>query len=800
MIRFISGFVLLVLSFTLRAQTILVVNKSSQEPIELVTIQEKGTDKGAVTDRYGRAELKGFSTEGELIFRHPSYRSKLIKYKELLRTGFRVELSEEITEMEGIVVSANRWEQYQEEIPQQILEFEKKEFARTEPSTTADLLSIGSQVFVQKSQLGGGSPMIRGFAANGVLIVIDGVRMNNAIYRSGNLQNVISLDPASIEKAEVVFGPSSVVYGSDALGGVMDFHTKTPSFSESEYLGVSSGGFGRYASASGAVSGNYNIEFNLPNFASYSSISYSKFGDLRSGSNRSDDFPDFGKRLEYIERRNNSDVIVQNDKPNIQRPSGYDQYNFLQKLRWRLGSFMDFSYSFYYSGSSDIHRYDRLIERENNVLKNAEWYYGPQLWQMHAFQSNFTYPNTFFDRLKLTTAIQFVEESRHDRRFQSEILRNRKEKVNILSLNVDAYKSLGFSNELYYGLEMATNKVESSAFTEDIITKEIGALSTRYPNGGSDYSTAAAYLSIKNNLSSRLILNSGVRYTFTKLKSKFEDDTFYNFPYNEIKLSNGALTGNLGLVFNPGNGWKFNTLVSSGFRAPNVDDVAKVFDSEPGAVVVPNTEAKPEYSYNVEYGISRSIKDKFSFSYVNYFSFLRDALVRRPFTFNGQSQIEYDGVLSNVFAEQNVGEAYIWGASLFGKWNIQNGLSMSGSITYTEGEDSINKEPLRHVAPIFGELGMSMTQGKLTSTFKVKFSGGIAFEDLAPSEQAKTHLYTSDGALPWYTINIYNSYKLSDYYSINFNLENILDTHYRPYSSGISAPGFNAVISFRASF
>lgn len=119
---------------------------------------------------------------------------------------------------------------------------------------------------------------------------------------------------------------------------------------------------------------------------------------------------------------------------------------------------------------------------------------------MHAFQSNFTYPNTFFDRLRLTTAIQFVEESRHDRRFQSEILRNRKEKVNILSLNVDAYKSLGFSNELYYGLEMATNKVEFSAFTENIMTKEIGALSTRYPDGGSDYSSAAAYLSIKTTL------------------------------------------------------------------------------------------------------------------------------------------------------------------------------------------------------------------------------------------------------------------------------------------------------------
>lgn len=800
MIRFISGFALFVLVLALQGQTIMVIDRSTRKPIELVTIQERGTDRGAVTDKDGRAELKGFSQEGSLILRHPSYRPTIIKFRELERNGFIAELAQDIMQMEDVVVSANRWEQYQEEIPQQITEFERKEIALAEPATTADLLNINSQVFVQKSQLGGGSPMIRGFAANGVLIVIDGVRMNNAIYRSGNLQNVISLDPASIEKAEVVFGPSSVVYGSDALGGVMDFHTKQPAFADAEYLGISTGGFARYASASAALSGNYHIEFNLPNFASFTSLSYSKFGDLRTGSQRTDEFPDFGKRLEYIERQGNTDVIIQNNKPNIQRPSGYDQYNVLQKFRWRLGSFADFSYSFYYSGSSDIHRYDRLIERENGTLRNAEWYYGPQLWQMHSFQSNFTYPNTFFDRLRLTTAIQFVEESRHDRRFQSEILRNRKEKVNILSVNADAFKSLGFTNELYYGLEMVTNEVESAAFVEDIVTRAIGPWSTRYPDGGSDYSSAAAYLSVKNSLSSRLILNTGIRYTYTRLQSKFVDDTFYDFPYDEIKLNNGALTGNLGLVYQPGNGWKFNTLFSSGFRAPNVDDVGKVFDSEPGAVVVPNSEAKPEYSYNFEYGFSRSIKDKFSFNFVNYFSFLRDALVRRPFTFNGQSQIEYDGVMSDVFAEQNVGQAHIWGASLYGQWNMPNGIVMSGSITYTEGEDSTNKEPLRHVPPIFGELGMGMTQGKLTSTFKVKFSGGIAFEDLAPSEQAKPHLYTTDGSLPWYTINIYNSYKLNDYYSINFNLENILDTHYRPYSSGISAPGFNAVISFRASF
>ncbi|WP_420387156.1 TonB-dependent receptor [Roseivirga sp.] len=801
MIRFITSCTFFLLILNIQGQTLTVRNQLTGKPIALVTIQEKGTDRGAVTDENGMAVLKGFSAKGTLIFRHPSYRSLMISYKEIQKSGFQVTLMEDISQMDDVVVSANRWEQYPEEVPQQIAEMNKKEIARAEPATAADLLSINSEVFVQKSQLGGGSPMIRGFAANGVLLVIDGVRMNNAIYRSGNLQNIITLDPASIEKAEVVFGPSSVVYGSDALGGVMDFHTRVSSFSESGQMGLASGGFMRVASANTGLTGNYHLEFTMPKFTSFTSLTYSKFGDLRTGSKRTDDFPDFGKRPDYVERVNGIDVIVANDNENLQRPSGYDQYNALQKFRWKLGSFADFSYSFHYSSSSDIHRYDRLIERDDSdLLRYAEWYYGPQNWQMHSFQSNYTYPHTFFDRLKLTTALQKVEESRHSRRFQSDQLANRKEKVNIISVNADAYKSLGFGDELYYGLELVTNQVESSAYTENIVTGETGALSTRYPDGGSDYNSAAIYLSIKKKISQRLIWNSGIRYTFTKLNSQFDDKTFYDFPFDEIKLNQGALTGNFGLVMQAGKGWKLSTLFSSGFRAPNVDDVGKVFDSEPGTVIVPNANAKPEYSYNLEYSIGRNIQDKFSFNFVNYFSFLRDALVRRPFTFNGQSEIDYDGTLSAVFAEQNVGEAFIWGLSLSTRWSMANGIQVTGNINYTQGEDTIEHLPLRHVTPLFGELGMSMTQSKLTSTFKVKFSGGIAFEDLAPSEQAKTHLYTTDGALPWYTINIYNSYQLDDYYSIHLNLENLLDTHYRPYSSGISAPGFNAVISFRADF
>ncbi len=130
-----------------------------------------------------------------------------------------------IKSLEEVVISFNKWEQNLNEVPNRIMKVDMRDARLRNPQTTADLLAQTGGVFIQKSQLGGGSPMIRGFATNRVLIVADGVRMNNAIYRSGNLQNIISIDPLSIDDAEVIFGPGSLIYGSDAIGGVMDFHS-----------------------------------------------------------------------------------------------------------------------------------------------------------------------------------------------------------------------------------------------------------------------------------------------------------------------------------------------------------------------------------------------------------------------------------------------------------------------------------------------------------------------------------------------------------------------------------------------
>ncbi|HRG07009.1 MAG TPA: TonB-dependent receptor plug domain-containing protein, partial [Cyclobacteriaceae bacterium] len=254
------------------------------------------------------------------------------------------------TYLDEVVVSVNRWEQNQREISTRVTKITPAFIQLQNPQTSADLLGLSNQVFIQKSQLGGGSPMIRGFATNRILLVVDGVRMNNAIFRSGNLQNVISLDANSIQNTEVVFGPGSVVYGSDAIGGVMNFTTLTPTLSNGGTK-FSGNAFTRYASANEEKTGHVDFSIGLKKWAFVTSITKSDFSDLKMGSDGPVEYtrPDYQVRDE-----NGNDIAVTNPDPNVQVSSGYNQFNAMQKIRFSPNANWDFNYGFHYSKTSDV--------------------------------------------------------------------------------------------------------------------------------------------------------------------------------------------------------------------------------------------------------------------------------------------------------------------------------------------------------------------------------------------------------------------------------------------------------------
>jgi hemoglobin/transferrin/lactoferrin receptor protein len=292
-------------------------------------------------------------------------------------------------------------------------------------------------------------------------------------------------------------------------------------------------------------------------------------------------------------------------------------------------------------------------------------------------------------------------------------------------------------------------------------------------------------------------INAGIRYTNTWLWAKLNDQGDIGFEFDEFANNNRALNGSLSWVYNLNTKTKIDLIASSGFRAPNVDDMGKLFDSEPGYVIVPNKDLRPEYAYNLEMGMTQRMGQNLEFHLVGFYTWLVDAMVRHHYTFNGMDSIVYDGELRKTQALINTGRANIYGFSFSFRGDISEHFGIFSSVNYTNGKDVIEDVPLRHTAPIFGRTSLFFRQKSLFFEFNVNYSGRKTYEDLSPSEKNKIYLYTSDGALAWYTLNLMTSYELRNTFIFNFGIENILNKHYRTYSSGISAPGRNFIFGLR---
>ncbi|MFD2514359.1 TonB-dependent receptor plug domain-containing protein [Pontibacter locisalis] len=244
-------FPLLLLFQLLQAQSIKVVDKTTLQPLPGVLITSLPGKNSVQTNAKGEADISQLIINAQQFkFNYVGYQSRTISTKQLPDLNFEVALSQQSHNLNEVVVSVGRFTEQEKLVPQQVEVLTRKELSFMSQPTTADVVQQSGKVLVQKSQLGGGSPIIRGFEANKVLLVVDGVRMNNAIYRGGHLQNVITLDNSMLERAEIVFGPGSVIYGSDALGGVLHFHTLKPALAttDNEQL-VQGSAFTRYASA-----------------------------------------------------------------------------------------------------------------------------------------------------------------------------------------------------------------------------------------------------------------------------------------------------------------------------------------------------------------------------------------------------------------------------------------------------------------------------------------------------------------------------------------------------------------------
>jgi hemoglobin/transferrin/lactoferrin receptor protein len=691
--------------------------------------------------------------------------------------------------LDELTVVGSRFEQSKKDAINYITTVSKTDIQNTNASNAAVLLEKNGAAFVQYSQSGGGSPILRGFEANKIQLVIDGVRINNAIFRGGHLQNILRIDQNALANIEVLNGPGSIIYGSDALGGVISLRTHMPKLNQNNATA-----FVRYSSANQEKSAHVDFNFGKKNWASFTSFTLSDFGDLQMGHRYKAGYQDFGLRKINVFRIDDKDQTKLTTNPYLQSPSGYEQTNLIQKNLYSSKN-VKHNLNLQYSNSSNVPRYDRLSElNANGSPAFSRWDYGPESHTFAAYQAEIANVSKAFDNANISLAHQNFKESRITRAFENVKEKTQTEKLDAINLNVDFKKN--FKNIIIqYGAEGILNWVDSKAEFLDIKSKIKSKAGTRYPDGGSKTEVFAAYTTINKKLGTIADINAGLRYTKSNLNSLFIDKSFFPFPFDNIKQSNGNLSYNLGLKIKPTENFYFNVLTSSGFRTPNVDDMAKVFESTAGRLIVPNPYLKSEKVINYEINSYLKI-DKFQLDAAIYSSNFTDILGLSTFSLNQKSIIDYNNVLSTIYASQNLGKASIKGLQGILSYTINDAFLFRSNFNFTAGKYS-DKKPLDHIPPFYGRTELSYLKKKVNAAVYFNYNGAKKLSQYALNGEDNPQYATKDGSLSWLTTNLRFGFKVKEKIQIQSNLDNIFDINYRMFASGISAPGRNLMICFR---
>ena len=791
------------------SQKITIVDSTSGRPVRAVLVFDSEKINRTISNRNGTVYLNSFKDSDSIIFTHIVYQKKALPYKSL-KDGDKIILSPKALGLNEVVLSVSKNIQNVATLSRKVSVINRSSFNLDLPRNTAEMLYHGGGIHVQKSQSGGGSPLIRGFEANRVLLVIDGVRMNNAIYRSGHVHNAISIDANSLERTEVIFGPSSVGYGSDALGGVIHFYTKTPKLNKDEFLDYTKSI--SYNLKDQSKVNNHSLELSSKNWASYTSYTKSDFGDVHMGKVRNHGYNDWGLVNYYSENINGKFFENQslNNNPNLQRNTAYKQKDFIQKFNFRIFKTARLILNFQFSESSNINRFDKLSEiNEDGTLKFAEWYYGPQKRSFISSKLSFQ-AKKLFDRADIIFAFQKIDESRNKRKFGSNLLNIQDENLNVLSINSDFFKRIDRQKSISYGFELTNNKLNSEGFESMINSDYLNSSLSRYPNDGSSYRSLAGYFNYKKFINPKTNYDIGLRISNISIKanwdynffdSDYDDkyDTLFFQQFDGLEMTNSSVTGSLGIVHRMNDFNKLSLNISSGFRSPNIDDIGKIRENS-GIVNVPNTELKPEYVYTLDFGWSKFNKN-FRTNFNIYYTIL-NGTIGRGYYMGESNRILYDEELLQTMANFNLGNSNIYGGNFDFKARVLDNILINGSITYTKGSNLKDMLPMPSIPPLFGSIKFKILNEKSQYQLSYRFSsskdpstysiGGEDGLDETPM------IIDSNGNIQYLGMPSWGVFQLSSLFKTNLLkipvdfkiiLDNIFDIHYREFASGISSPG-----------
>lgn len=747
-------------------QNIIIKDSLLDIPIENVSITYKSN--GISTNSLGIADVSSFNNSDTLNISHVAYHTKKVLKSNLSNITY---LQLKVKVLPTVNYRHNTKVPFSEKNPLFIIH--PKEISVLN-SSTSDLLATHSAVVSQESQAGGGSPNYRGMEANRLLLVVDGIPINNAIYRSGHLQSSATINPFFIHSVALLSGPASVAYGNGAMGGALLFNTVNNSNKNNLSFHQ------QYESSSNAVLLNLLSNYQYKKTSHVIGFSIKSMGNLKMGGKREHGYVDWGR-----------EAIATNGKEQLF--TSYNQTDFIHKISYRITDLSLLLLNTQYSSSSDIYRFDKMNDYNNGVSKYQKWYYGPQNRFFHSLSLTNQYTNFAFDKVKTTLAYQNIKETRHKQKTTELLLNNRNETVKIYDFIIDFNKDY-IGSKFAYGIGARHQEVTSTADLSN--TTETYYNSTRYADGGGELIDYFAYTQINYKLNRKANVLIGGRWNKSNLIAAFNDTATYQFNFKTISNKNQSFIKSILINYKKNTNLNFSASYYSGFRNPNIDDVAKVFSKNDVTVVVPNENLKTEYSTNFEVSM-RYIKENFSSQIQLFSSRINNAISREYSTLNGRDSMLYDGEFMRIEMNQNIESVHINGIGITSKYFASKKLLATASINYLKG-CAKNNQPLAHIPPLNSKIKLKYQHKNDNFEIYTIYNSWKKLESYDNAGIDNLEEATADGNPMWFTLNLSYLKKIDSHISFGFAIKNILDRHYKTFASGLSASGRNFVFSLKS--
>jgi hemoglobin/transferrin/lactoferrin receptor protein len=375
--------------------------------------------------------------------------------------------------------------------------------------------------------------------------------------------------------------------------------------------------------------------------------------------------------------------------------------------------------------------------------------------------------------------------------------------VDVASINFDLYKTYQ-SHQLTYGLELNNNWIASSVKRFNILTGAPSYASTRYPDGGSRTGTYSAYVQDIWQLSKDLAyLNIGARYSYNTISSTINDT---NRKYRSFDLNNHAYSLNAGLSLIPTKSNKITINFSTGYRTPNLDDVTKVFDNT-NWIQVNDPNLKPELAMNYEINSWNKLAENCTIEFGGYYTKVLDYIINEPTNINGVSFDIIDGIKYNYQRLGNAASAHLIGFYGGYRFAPHKNWELICNLNYTYGRYRDNNTaaevPLDHIPPLSGRFAIKYLFQKNQIELSMLMNGAKLSDDYSNTgedNQNKSANPVNGYSPSWHILNLRTQYEINKNLLVQAALENIFDTHYRVFASGISSPGRSIRLTLRASF